>query len=432
VKRGWVFVVAASAVLLALSLNLVLIKGGSYLATPVPGVKFPDLLFFSGALVGLVLSLRANFVQPRGIWALTAITSLYLVIQFVRALLAGVEVYDFLRDSAFFVYILMLPGVIYLVRVISDQVIIVVLRTATALLTIWLMATFLGWNSADFGAQFSEHLFSLNGDVAGIFLAIGVLSWDRQFGLRSVWLPQLLMLGTGLQLQSRVGAASIVLVLVVLLIRKPSVKSKIAFGAIILVGIILGTFLSLSAPGQQVNRATESALPGVSRLIPSEVTGQGTINSRIDTWNDVIQFAREGATLLVGGGPGSDALQLACEGSCLVGGHIVVDGELLHNIYLRYPHNIELSILLYHGLLGLVLFATWLIFLFVSSWGRRPRLIQWLPLLLLLAGAQLGVILESPFGLVPFVFFSAWILVEHSTGRQISSMPTPNPRTENW
>lgn len=401
VGKSWVVISAAVAVMLALGLNLALLKGGSYLATPIPGLRLPDLLFFGGALVGIIGSLSNKYRQPGGIWIMVVITATYVLSVFVRSQRNGFDWIFIIRDSAFFVYVLALPGIIYLVHVLGSRRIVLILRISTLTLATWLGATFAGWDSAEFGSQISENLFSLNADIAGIVLSIGILSWSKQYNFRQVWIVQAGMLFVGLQLQSRVGAASVIASWVItILIMKPH-KKKFLFAGLGLAMIIITTVASSFLAGQQLNRFTESPLPGISRIVPTDETGQGTLIGRIDTWADVLDLAQSGDSVLLGRGPGSAALTEACGGLCPVSGGIAD---------LRYPHNIELSIWLYHGLIGLVLFYMWIIYLLIVGWKGKPQTIQWFPILLLFGAAQFGVVLESPFGLVPFIFFVAWAL----------------------
>jgi len=409
-RKSWVAVAAAIAVMLSLGLNLALLKGGSYLATPIPGVRFPDLLFFTGALVGIFESRRTRYRQPRGIWILVTITAIYVFIVSFRAQQAGLETILVLRDSAFFIYVLALPGVIYLVQLIGSRGVVLVLRISTGILAIWVGVTFAGWNSAEFGSQFSENLFSINADMAGIVLAIGILSWSNQFGWRQVWIVQAIMLFVGLQSQSRVGAASVVVVWVITIVGLKPIKSKFFFAGLGLAVILITAVSSNYLAGQEVNRWTESALPGLSRIIPSNETGRGTAGARFDTWSAVWQSVERENAVILGRGPGSNALAEACSGLCPVAGGVRD---------LRYPHNIELSILLYHGLVGLLLFGVWTIYLLIFGWARRPQVTQWVPPTLLFGAAQVGVVLESPFGLVPFVFFAAWALSMKQTATRL-------------
>ena len=392
---------AASLVLASVAINVAFLKGGSYLPTPIPGLKLPDLLFFVGGAVGIGLSVFKGYSQPKGIWILEIITVAYIGFAYFQSQQVGIDTFLFLRDSAFFVYILMLPGVIYLIRHVSNSVLLWLLRISTLFLALWLAATFLGWNSSEFGARYSENLFAINADIAGIGLAIGILSWDKSFGLKRIWLIQALMLFVGLQLQSRVGSLSVVIAWMLLIVGIKSWRNRLTFGFLGAVVVAATIFASTSTPGQQDNRFTESPLPGLSRVLPSDASGQGTSNARIDTWSDSINLETSSRSILLGSGPGSNALEEACDGSCLVSGGVTD---------LRYPHNIELSMWLYHGLAGVLLFSVWIAFLIISIWRRKPKVIQWAPVALFFGAAQVGVVLESPFGLVPFIFFSAWAL----------------------
>jgi O-antigen ligase len=351
-----------------------------------------------------------GYAQPKGIWIFEILTVTYLGFTFLRAQQEEINTYLFLRDSAFFVYILMLPGVIYLLKQVSDRAITWLLRISALFLALWLSATFLGWNSSEFGAQVSENLFAINADIAGIVLAIGIFSWDKYFGLKRSWLIQALMLFVGLQLQSRVGSLSVVIAWLLVILGIKSWRNRLAFVMLGAAAVAITILTANLLPGQQVNRLTESPLPGLIRVLPSDASSQGTNSARIDTWSDIVSFQSRSHSTLFGSGPGSNALDEACKGSCLVSGDLVLPKPPSGISDLRYPHNIELSMWLYHGLLGILLFAVWISFLLISMWMRKPTVIQWAPVALFFGAAQVGVVLESPFGLVPFVFFSAWAL----------------------
>jgi len=389
-------------VLLAVGIDLALVRGGAYLPTGIPGVHLPDLLFFLGAFGGVALSVHARYIQPRGVWILTAVTAAYIALQFVTSQVSGDSLYGAIRDLAPFVYLIALPGITYLLALVNGRQPVFVLRLATAVLASWVGLSFLGLDLASFGSDISQHLFSLNADVVGVGLSLGVIAWGRQEGLRAVPLVQMGLGAIGLLLQSRVGAVAVVAAGIVVILRQPHVRAKLRALVLALTTLLVSVLLAGVVTGQTENRSIDSPLPGLTRtVLPTERTAEGTLLARADTWGDVLTYVSEWPRPVFGDGVGSDALAAACGGNCAVAGGVTD---------LRYPHNIELSLLLYQGLVGLTLFLGWILVIGARCYRRSPTALQWFGLLAYFIAAQFGVVLESPFGLVPWVFFAAWIL----------------------
>lgn len=399
---GYATRTCAWMVLLAVGIDLAFLRGGAYLPTGIPGLHLPDLLFFLGALGGTAISLYIRYEQLRGVWLLTVGTTVYIAVQLVGSQVSGSSLYMAIRDLAPFMYLVALPGVTYLMSRTSGRQPVVIVRVATAVLASWVGAAFVGLDLASFGSDISRHLFSLNADVAGVGLALGVVVWGRQENLGGVPIVQMGIGVIGLLLQSRVAAVAVVAAGIITVLGQSDVRARLRALALALTTLLASVLLASVVPGQSENRWIDSPLPGLTRtVLPLERTSEGTLLARVDTWGDVLAYASEWPRIILGGGVGSDAFAAACGGICAVAGGV---------LDLRYPHNVELSLVLYQGVIGLSLFLTWVLVIGVRSYRRRPTALQWFGLSAYLIAAQFGVVLESPFGLVPWVFFAGWIL----------------------
>jgi hypothetical protein len=141
--------------------------------------------------------------------------------------------------------------------------------------------------------------------------------------------------------------------------------------------------------------------------------GAGTVNARQRAWDLVIEDAnRSPERLLLGSGFGRDFLDLS-------GARVTLEGNV--NTGVRAPHNFVLNTLGRLGLVGVLLLA-WVGLALGRASLRRSRVTAvpfqgpFLSFAVLLVAAlgtasMVGVILESPFGAVPFWWAAGFLLV---------------------
>lgn len=169
------------------------------------------------------------------------------------------------------------------------------------------------------------------------------------------------------------------------------------------------------------------------------LSAEGTANARQHAWERLIDYSTEDQSRMVlGVGYGPDFL--ADSGAL----HLLIGPGVPGQETPRSPHNYWLGTLLRGGLIGLGLFV-WLAVKILQAARTRRACLAEDPLLLfaalipvgLLIPASLGVILESPFGAVPF-FWCAGVLLAYPVirpGHGMDSGPAsthvPPERTAN-
>lgn len=399
---------ATICLFVSVGLNMTLLRGGSYLPTGLQGIFVGDVLFFGSAALGTCLAFRERFRFSIGVTTLWIASTIYILLQFVRSGLDGNDAFATLRDLSTFIYLLALPGVIYVLRDTANRTVLLLIRFFTTGLALWLGLLFAGIDLPRFGNALWANLFSLNADTAGAVLAIGIVAWGPTLGLKGFAPAQILIGAIGLLLQSRIASVLVIGALVVALIAAPAWRRTTRVG-IGLATVLISMLLSYVLVGQTVNRTTDQPLPGISRSLlvlletDEAAQSQGTIEARLDTWSDVLVYTRTWPRPLVGEGPGSSAFDDSCGGACQVAGG---------DDALRYPHNIVLTLLLYQGAAGLLLGLAWLVVVSRSLLQRHLRPVQWVGIIAFPAAALFGVVLESPFGLIPWVFFLSWALAQ--------------------
>jgi len=400
---------ATICLLLSVGLNMTLLRGGSYLPTGLQGVFVGDVLFFGSAALGTYLAFREQIRLPMGITVLWIASIIYILLQFVRSGLDGNDPFATLRDLSTFVYLLALPGVTYVLTTIANRTVLLLVRVFTTGLALWLALLFAGIDLSSLGNAIWANLFSLNADTAGAVLAIGIVAWGRDLDLQGFAPAQIFIGAIGLLLQSRIASVLVIGGLVVALTATATSRRKTTQVGIGVVAVLTSILLSDVLIGQTVNRTTDQPLPGISRSVQvfletdEAAQSRGTVEARFDTWSDVLVYTQTWPRPLVGQGPGSSAFVDSCAGACEVAGG---------DDALRYPHNIVLTLLLYHGAAGLLLGLGWLVVIAHSLLQRHLRPIQWVGIIVFPAAALFGVVLESPFGLIPWVFFLSWALAQ--------------------
>jgi len=144
--------------------------------------------------------------------------------------------------------------------------------------------------------------------------------------------------------------------------------------------------------------------------------------ARIDTSIDSLRFLATGTNWIFSGGPGTDTLYYACTGIQVAPKRTILESNSQITYLpkcdvdsheasstLRDPHNWVLNLLLYHGFVGLLVFALVLV---LPLWTLRCltyyRLSAFGVIGILLI-SSFGVVLSAPFGLVPLTVFLAYL-----------------------
>lgn len=174
------------------------------------------------------------------------------------------------------------------------------------------------------------------------------------------------------------------------------VAMTLAAPAVLLVAVVV---LPLTTPGQRI----------VATIFPDQVTSaseaqqnaEGTANARRLTWSGVIGWTEDSTPrLFVGSGFGNNFLEQSQTLQYL-------EGTDYTNV--RSPHDYWIGSFARMGLVGLALLAGTVLLGFVTLFRRRVAIaaeptafISAMLMVAMIPVASLGVVLEAPFGAVPF------------------------------
>lgn len=276
-------------------------------------------------------------------------------------------------------------------------------------------------------------------DIALIALATGLSVRQVILGRRRFWnivgivLGTLVVFGTT---TSRAGHLSFIASLAVAYFLS-YVASQEARGrrlalvaAVPILVVAVAIILPETTAGQ---RFLATIMPSGSQASLAELEAQGTARAREFTWTGVIDWTNEEpARALFGSGFGNDFLKESgtlsyLEGSTYTG--------------VRSPHNWFVGIYARLGIAGTVLVAAWLLQLLTIIWRQREQFGQddlgsfsVLTVTAIIPVASFGVVLEAPFGAIPF-FWATGILMAmrpasegaSGWGRSLSRVRTTRP-----
>lgn len=449
-RGGWLGRVAAFCVLAGLSLDLAGGRWAAYISTPVPGVFLADLLWGIGCLAAIrLVALRA---LPRPTLIASGLAVAYLVVRMATSI-GGAQASLLVRDVAPFAYLALVPLAAVALSTVSTRTLLWILRIAPLVMLAGLAAQlvwqpFGGVGRLLGGAELSVMGFPGRSDVAGVVLAIGVLAWGRFPQLtRAPGMPYLALMRAiqvGLVIAvvlapSQAGqiVAAVAVVWAVLREVVPITAHRAAVWGIVGVVLLaaLSAVLAMAAivathqvtvavrmpdPNGKTNAdGRQPAMDG--RMRQTWDTGSlpdflGTTGARFSTYTMVLRGAVDDGTWLAGRGLGDPGRLIGVCGLTVeefqyapgVNKCAVDDGS--GPMPLREPHNWMLSLLLYQGVIGIAAMVA----LLLAYWWRPPPdpafTLSALPAALYIGAASFGVVLSSPFGILPIATFTAFAI----------------------
>jgi len=154
-----------------------------------------------------------------------------------------------------------------------------------------------------------------------------------------------------------------------------------------------------------------------------QARAQGTTTARSNTWATVVDWTEEDAVRTVfGSGFGTDFMAES-------GAEVYVEGTVYTDV--RSPHNWFVTVYARLGVVGLMALATVLIAIARAAWMVKRDVVDQplvnlslLVVVSILPVATFGVILESPFGAIPY-FWCAGVLLASA---QLRARPMPTRR----
>lgn len=382
--------------LLVIGVGLSLATGrwGAWVGLPNIGIFVIDLLiFFSFFLIMVRDGIKLDF--------LSAILGLFLVSQLVRN--GEYPLIIRLRDLLPFIYL----EVFLLIRehVLGIQITYLykILRISTLFSLVWNLGVGLRLIPVIPSNSYAGvDIFSQRPDQSGFVACIGVVVWSLSITnskferSMNFWILPLNLLSLLLQ-PGRAGLLALLVSLPLLAIRlknSPKLSRK---------GLALFIFTSLLiipfTAGLQTVLPENSAIKKFGILDQSgvaQLTGDSTAYGRKMGQKTLLEWTIQERKMIQGAGPGFENLNESGAIRWLSG-----------NADVRYPHNWWVSLFSRYGLIGLSL---WIMCGIASVLGlrREPAGIQFFTFVVsILVASTFGVIMESPFGVIPFAFFTA-------------------------
>ncbi|ASY09643.1 hypothetical protein B1s21122_04805 [Candidatus Nanopelagicus limnes] len=397
-------VTSENLIILAVSLSLFGGRWISYIGFPNYNLFLVDLFYFFG-LLGIVIFQKKSFNSKNTI-LITFILTLFISFQIFRNL--NLPLITRLRDLVPFLYLIATPVIIRKFPETAWIRTIKVARYATLFGAIWTDLVLLGILK-EFSAlqQFSGvPIFSARWDHSGISLCIGLLLWGSfpRAKLRDNTLVRLFLLSSILLQYSRASYVGLFFVLLSIYFVAKSRKKidpfqKTSFlNACLALSIVAIPILTLVAPmlpqKSALSRIGIENLFSPGKLI-QDTRNSGTANARIESQKLLTGWIYQNQLEFLGAGPGREMVLESKAYVFLSGARDV-----------RSPHSWFYGNFGRFGYLGLIM---WHLICFSYIRAQRARLQVFdFPaniLIVIYIIALFGVVMESPFGILPFSFF---------------------------
>ncbi len=443
--------VAAVCVLAALAIDLAGGRWGAYIGTPLPRVYLADLLWAIGAVLAIRLSaLRA---LPRASLVAAAVAVVYAVLRLVTSAGgAGVETTLLVRDLAPLGYLAAVPLVAVALAGVGARTMLWLLRIAPLAIVAGTGLHFLGVSTSGVGrmlggAELAVMRFPGRDDILGVIIAVGIVAWGRfELAPTRGWpaavasrVVQVGLVVCGFLVPSQASQLVAVVAVAWAVLRElvpVTPRRAVVAGLAIVIALgalsaaAVGTALVLAKPATEAirvanpgdgpdpdgERPTVAGRQRAMYAIPGLPVSLDTVGARLETWASVVHASAEDGTWLAGAGLGRpDRLLEVCDVTLAEyveqprRNKCQVDSGATP-LPLRDPHTWSMNLLLYQGVLGIVVLSGVLL----AMWWRPPAdpdfSLAAVPAVLFLIAATVGVVLSSPFGILPIATFTAYAL----------------------
>jgi O-antigen ligase len=203
--------------------------------------------------------------------------------------------------------------------------------------------------------------------------------------------------------------------------------------ALIALSPLVAATLVLALPSTSIGQRLLSTLPFIDyggAPSSSALEGQGTANARAASWSRLVEYnVGDSSRNLFGVGFGPDYMADSGAIVLLVGKDPQSTTRAAHSFWLGTWSRV--------GIVGLVSFSVVVWAALRNAWRLRRRaasdpllLVASLVVVGLLAPFSFGVVLEAPFGAIPFFYFAGLLLVYPSLRTQPPSLPARGRRGE--
>ncbi len=397
-------VTSENSIILAVSLSLFGGRWISYIGFPNYNLFLVDLFYFFG-LLGIVIFQKRRF-NSKDTVLVTFILTLFISFQIFRNM--NYPLITRLRDLVPFLYLLATPVIIRKFPETAWIRTIKIARYATLFGAIWTDLVLLGILKEFSAPQqfFGVPIFSARWDHSGISLCVGLLLWGSfpRAKLRENIPVRLFLLLSILLQYSRASYVGLFFVLLSIYIVAKSKKrmdpfQKTSFlNASLALSIVAIPILLLVAPMLPQNSALSRI--GIENLFSpgkliQDARNSGTANARIESQKLLTGWLYQNRLEFLGAGPGREMVMESNAYIFLSGARDV-----------RSPHSWFYGNFGRFGYLGLIL---WHLICFLYIRAQRSRLqvfdfpVNILGVIYIIA--LFGVVMESPFGILPFGFF---------------------------
>lgn len=393
---------SSTVLLLSVVLSLGFGKWGAWIGFPSYGVFLIDILFMGSIL----LRFLPGFQRPGDLLIYFLPCSLLILIHLFTASI-GSRVTQ-IRDLVPFIYLLFVPAIARTLEGVDFTRIIRALRLGTILHLAWSGLVTLGLLQPFrfFPSVFGAQIFEKRWDLAGLVYAIGILSWSsfrsQKLERNSIAIIAFVIAG-GLQ-ASRAGMISVAFAIIFVLLKervngygRQGYLSRIVLIATLGFAVVTSaSLLSSQLPGSSLSRL--GVFGDDAKVIQS---AGNTARARSEARKLMMNWTFTQNKQFFGFGPGVEIVRDSGAINYLSGAKDV-----------RAPHNWFVGLFARFGILGT---AVWALLVTYGAFGRglSPE-IAWLgrcSIFLILVVSTLGVIMESPFGSLPFSFFLGMLMV---------------------
>ncbi|TSD54275.1 O-antigen ligase family protein [Aeromicrobium piscarium] len=395
-------------------------------------------LFISDILIAFILThmlvtrgIKGSRPRIDGFQGVTYLFAIFFGFIAIRVLLSlgQAGILDWLRDAVPFLYgALAFVSAASLARSSkSDRAATVrVFRWALTIHMLWFSVVALSGNESGFsiaGPFASSPIFQVRPDIdvalvaiaAGLNLRQAILVSSRRFwNIAGIALGVFVVFTTT---ATRAGQISLLLALALsfAFTYAGSREAKgrqlaMAFATpVILLAVLIG--LPTTTAGE---RLIATIMPDSISGSRAEMNAQGTQQARERTWETVIEWTNDDPLrAAVGSGFGNDFLAQS-------GTKKFLEGTTYTNV--RSPHNWFVGVYARLGAIGIFLASLWMAQLVAIAWRRRQDIgdddllaFSTLSIAAIIPVASLGVVLEAPFGAIPF-FWSAGVIMASRAG----------------
>lgn len=387
---------AQVAALVALGIPLAAGKWGSYIGFYNQGIFLGDVFFFGACFLAIFLKPRIlldNLILLTAIW-------IFIAFQFMRNPDLGISTR--FKDLVPFIYLGFYQPITYLCASLSLRTILRVLRITTFFHLAWSSAISINiLQPFSLPFFFGMPIFTTRWDQTGFVIAIGLVAWSgySKYQLKGSNLVRFGFLLLSLTQGSRAGLLAFTAALLWIFAHNVFwEKRSLAIGKDTFLSfmVVLGLISVLLLPSLVRFLPENSVLGRIGILEISEsarANAAGTASGRSIAQRKLLDWVDLRDQALLGVGPG---VEMVYESGAFI--------NLSGSKEVRSPHSWPVGAMARFGLLGFLfwILATYKISKFRFGDIKHPAF-SWT--ISILVTSIFGVIVESPFGSLPLIFF---------------------------